>query len=115
LNDKLESLKKLNLMKRNEVEMIDKKYREIIDKYNMDLEELKKGSVEQIFLKESNEKLTMCLKSTINILVDILGIVLTQKIISSSNNLRNSVNNTNNSMSLDIYDSYNNEGILKIK
>ena len=97
------------MMKKNEIEMINKKFREIIDKFNKDLEDSKKKYSEYTFFKELNDKLNLCLKSTINILIEILGIVIVQKINSVNYNNRNSIN-TNNSMSIDIYDSYNNEG-----
>ena len=97
------------MMKKNEIEMINKKFREIIDKFNKDLEDSKKKYSEYTFFKELNDKLNLCLKSTINILIEILGIVIVQKIKSVNYNNRNSIN-TNNSMSIDIYDSYNNEG-----
>lgn len=105
-------------MKNNEVELINRRHKDIIDDIKKDVEKNKKLSSENLTLKETIQKYNIIVKSTITILLDILEILITQKNIPPSQNFTKSFSVTqntvqqgenNSNISIDMYDSYNNE------
>ena len=103
-------------MKNNEVEIINKKHKDILDELKKDVERNKKTVLENRSLKDSVNKHNVT--STINILIDVIEILITQKMIPINPNFTKSLSvsqNTgqqgenNSNISIDMYDSYNNE------
>ena len=106
-------------MKNNEIELINKKHREFFDEIKKDSEKNKKLASENLSLKEISQKQNITIKSTITILLEVLDILISQRSNPINHNLIKSLSVTqntgqqgeinNNSYSMDIYDSYNNE------
>ena len=106
-------------MKNNEIELINKKHREFFDEIKKDSEKNKKFASENLSLKEISQKQNITIKSTITILLEVLDILISQRSNPINHNLIKSLSVTqntgqqgeinNNSYSMDIYDSYNNE------
>lgn len=105
-------------MKNNEVELINKKHKEILDEIKKDVEKTKKLANENLSLKESLQKHNITLKSTIIILLDVMDILFSMKStahnpyftksLSVTQNTAQQADNNSN-ISIDMYDSYNNE------
>ena len=105
-------------MKNNEVELINKKHKEILDEIKKDVDRNKKIINENLYLKESLQKHNITIKSTISILLDILEMFINQKTVHTNPNVTKSLSVTqntgqqaenNSNISIDMYDSYNNE------
>jgi hypothetical protein len=105
-------------MKNNEVELINRKHKDIFDEIKRDIDKNKKMASENLSLKENIQKYNIIVKSTITILLDILEILITQKNPLPSQNFTKSFSVTqntvqqgdnNSNISIDMYDSYNNE------
>jgi hypothetical protein len=105
-------------MKNNEVELINRKHKDILDEIKSDVNKNKKMASENLSLKETIQKYNIIVKSTITILLDILEILITQKNPPPSQNFTKSFSVTqntvqqgdnNSNISIDMYDSYNNE------
>lgn len=118
MNDKLKSYKSIITVKNNELDLINRKHKDFTDEIKKDVEKNKKIISENIFLKETMQKHHVTLKSTICILLDVLEILITQKTIPVNSNFTKSLSVTqytgqhgenNSNISIDMYDSYNNE------
>lgn len=63
-------------MNKNEIQMLNKNYREIIDKFECDSQSYRKLNAEFYLLQEALKKIKKTFTSTLNILVDIIDTVV---------------------------------------
>lgn len=106
LNEKIKCLNQNQVFYTNENDILKSKLTDLQEDYKKDLENLKKYKQELNQAKNLNIKFTQNIKSSINILLDIVEIFLSPR---SINPKQSTIYNENNSYSIDIYDSYNNE------
>jgi hypothetical protein len=121
MNEKITTMKKIIHMKKEENDMIRSQYTEMIEDYRKEIDKLKKinfkikleeenlngANRETKPVKIQNSHLNQTIKSTLNILLDLLEIFIAPR----QNFARQSINveNISASYSMDIYDSYNND------
>jgi len=106
LNEKMKSLNQTHIFYSNENDILKSKLTDLQDDYKKDLENMKKYKSEVNQLKILNMKFNQNIKSSINTMLDIIEMFLSPR----GNNIKQSlIYNDNNSYSIDIYDSYNNE------
>jgi hypothetical protein len=118
LNEKISTMKKIVHMKKEENDMIRTQYTDMIEDYRKEIDKLKKINfkykLDEETLNGANREskpaklpLNQSIKSTLNILFDLLEIFIAPR----QNFTRQSINveNISASYSMDIYDSYNND------
>lgn len=105
----MKSLRNIIKLKNQEIELLNKNHKEIMDKFVSDSQNYQKLNAEYYLLQESFKKIHKTFKSTINIMVDIIDIALI-----SPYNLNNKLKISNNSVfenTIDAISFLTNEGI----
>jgi len=106
LNEKIKSLNQTQIFFSNENDILKSKLTDLQEDYKRDLENMKKYKSELNQLKIINKKFSQNTKSAVNTMLDIIELFLSPR---SNNPKQSLLYNDNNSYSIDIYDSYNNE------
>ncbi len=106
LDEKVKSLNQIQTFYSNENDILKSKLTDLQDDYKKDLENVKKYKSELNQIKMLNIKFSQNLKSTVMNLLDIIELLLSPR---GNNPKQSLLYNENNSYSIDIYDSYNNE------
>jgi len=97
-------------MKNNETEVIKHKYQEIIEEYKKDIDKTKKANKAMFIESDQVNYQFKYFKSTLNVFLDIIEIFVGQRNFSKHLPSISNINENNNSCSIDIYDSYHNDG-----